>query len=155
VQNAAILIVMNDTDEGHYEDTVSPVISSLLSKAGFQVKYSRMVPAQFKEIVLALQTWTEHDSDINLIVTTGGIGLTRHDITPEATCSVVEKQVPGIAEVIRAEVIKFDPRAMLSRGIAGVKGRTLIINLPGNPRRAQDGLSAIIPILNPTLLMQE
>jgi len=93
-----------------------------------------------------LRAWSD-DLDVDLILTTGGTGLSPTDVTPEATRDVIQREVPGIAEAMRLEGLKHTPRAMLSRGITGLRGRTLIVNLPGSPKGVRESLGAILDVL--------
>jgi molybdenum cofactor synthesis domain-containing protein len=118
----------------------------LLSSIGATVKRSEVMPDERDRIATLLRTWAG-SGELDLIVTTGGTGLGPRDVTPEATASIIERPVPGLAEAMRAAGMKYTPLAALSRGVAGVHGTCLIINLPGSPKGVQQNLSAIIDML--------
>ena len=140
----AILTASDRGFRGEREDTSAQVIRELVEEeiGGIIIEY-RIVPDEIDVIAAALIEMTDvHHAD--LIVTTGGTGLSPRDITPEATAMVIDRQVPGIAEAMRASSMQKTSRAMLSRGICGTRGRTLIVNLPGSPKGVSENLSAII-----------
>lgn len=140
----AILTASDKGSRGEREDTSAQVIRELVEEEinGEIIEY-RIVPDERDEIMAALIEMAEyHRAD--LIVTTGGTGLGPRDITPEATKQVIEREVPGLAEAMRAASMLKTRRAMLSRGICGIKGRTLIVNLPGSPKGVHENLGAIM-----------
>jgi molybdopterin adenylyltransferase len=104
------------------------------------------VPDEEVLIATILRDWSD-SKRLNLILTTGGTGLAPRDVTPEATKSVIEREAPGIAEAMRFNSLQFTPMAMISRGVAGVRGRTLIVNLPGSPKAVRECLEYILPVL--------
>lgn len=110
------------------------------------VTETAVVPDERDEISAQLVAWSDQ-AQLDLILTTGGTGFSARDITPEATLDVVERLAPGLAEAIRAESLRITPHAMLSRGVAGIRARTLIVNLPGSPRGAVESLGVIMPVL--------
>jgi molybdenum cofactor synthesis domain-containing protein len=117
----------------------------MLTDNGFEVDEPVVVPDDKPSIVGALEAAVA--SGIDLVVTTGGTGLSQRDVTPEATAEVAMKIVPGLSELMRAEGAKKTPLAVLSRGIAGSKGKTLLINLPGSPKGAAESLAAVLPVI--------
>jgi molybdopterin adenylyltransferase len=140
----AILTASDKGSRGEREDTSAQVIRELVEEElhGEVVDY-RIVPDDVKEIMAALIEMAEYYR-ADLILTTGGTGLAPRDVTPEATAQVIERQVPGIPEAMRFASMQRTPRAMLSRAIAGTRGGTLIINLPGSPKGVQENLMAVI-----------
>lgn len=141
----AILTSSDKGSAGLREDLSGPLIADTLKALGTIVA-SAVVPDDRAQIAGQLKTWVDSDQ-VDLILTTGGTGLSPRDITPEATLDVVERLVPGIPEAMRAESLKITNRAMLSRAVAGTRGRTLIINLPGSPRAVAECLAIIAPVL--------
>lgn len=138
----AILTISDAGARGERTDTSGDAIAEWAARHGFEPAGRKLVPDETVEIVRALLEWA--DGDIaDLIVTTGGTGLSPRDITPEATRVVLEREAPGIAEAIRAAGMQTFPRAALSRGLAGVRGTALIVNLPGSPGGVRDGLSVL------------
>ncbi len=142
----AILTVSDRASSREYSDRSGPLIEEIIaSRTPWQVDRYVVVPDDFYLIVELLTMWAEEE--IELILTTGGTGFAPRDITPEATLSVLQRQAPGIAEALRAESLKVTQHAMLSRGVAGIRGKTLIINLPGNPKAVRENLAVLLPIL--------
>lgn len=131
---------------GEREDTSGAVIRELIEQIGGQIDAYEVVPDEQAVIERTLRHWTD-DLRLDLILTTGGTGLSPSDVTPDATRVVIEKDVPGLAEAMRWEGLKHTPRAMLSRGIAGIRGQTLIVNLPGSPKGVRESLGAILAVL--------
>ena len=143
---AGILTVSDRSSQGLREDASGPELERTLRSHGFQVVLTAVVPDEEVEISKLLALWADENS-VDLILTTGGTGLSPRDVTPEATESVCKRLVPGIAEAMRAESLKKTPNAMISRAVAGVRGASLIINLPGSPRGARENLEAVLPAL--------
>jgi molybdopterin adenylyltransferase len=144
----AILTVSDKSSRGEREDSGGPAIRDTLRNAGIdfsEVEYL-IVPDIQDQISEALFQLADR-LDVDLIVTTGGTGLAPRDVTPQATHEAIDYEVPGIAEAMRAESLKVTPAGMLSRGIAGVRRKTLIINLPGNPKAVRENLNAIAAAL--------
>lgn len=141
----AILTASDKGFRGEREDTSAEVIAELVKSVG-QVSERSIVKDDREEIAAALRHQAD-DLGVDLILTTGGTGLSPRDVTPEATLDVIERQVPGLPELMRAEGLKHTEMAALSRAVAGIRGRTLIVNLPGSPKGVSENLSAILPVI--------
>jgi molybdopterin adenylyltransferase len=142
VLRVAILTISDAGARGERKDTSGDAIAAWIAQRGYAVAGRTLVPDEPHDIGAAIQHWADADA-ADLILTTGGTGLTPRDVTPEATRAVLDKEAPGIAEALRMSVYPRFPRAALSRGIAGVRGRTLVINLPGSPGGVRDGLGVL------------
>jgi molybdopterin adenylyltransferase len=144
----AILTISDKSSRGEREDRGGPAIREALREAGLHVSEVayEVVPDEQQRIREALERLSG-PSDTDLVLTTGGTGLAPRDVTPQATLEMIDYQVPGIAEAMRAASLQVTPAGMLSRGIAGVRGRTLIVNLPGNPKAVRENLAAIAAAL--------
>lgn len=142
----AILTVSDSVAQGTREDQSGPAVRRLLEEAGWTVKSSEVLPDDFSLLRERLSALAS-DIEVDAVITTGGTGVGPRDRTPEATTSVMERSLPGLAELMRREGLKKTPLAALSRGVAGVKGKTLLVNLPGAPEGAGDSLKAILEIL--------
>lgn len=143
---AAVLTVSDRSARGERVDEGGPLVEAMLAEAGAEVVARALVPDEAEEIERALREWSDGDG-IDLVVTTGGTGLGARDVTPEATKAVIEREAPGIAEAMRAAGMRLTPNAALSRQVAGIRGRTLILNLPGSPKAAAECLEAVATIL--------
>ena len=141
----AILTVSDKGSTGERADLSGPALAEALEGKA-QVLNQEIVPDEFEEIRAKLLGYC--DQGLDLVFTTGGTGFAPRDVTPEATQAVIEKQVPGIAEAIRAKSMEITPLAMLSRATAGIRGKTLIINLPGSPKAALECLEVFLPVMN-------
>jgi molybdopterin adenylyltransferase len=142
-----ILTVSDRGSRGEYRDLSGPAIHNLVTeRLGAAVEQRAIVPDERTEIARALQAWAD-DVELDLILTTGGTGFAPRDVTPEATRDVIEREAPGLAEAMRAASLRITPHAMLSRAVAGVRGRTLIVNLPGSPKAVRENLETILPAL--------
>jgi molybdopterin adenylyltransferase len=147
---AIVLTVSDSASRGDRADLSGPAARAELERLGFAVVSVTVVPDDVKMIREKLLEHSESGA-IDLIVTTGGTGLAPRDVTPEATQQVIEKSVPGLPELMRMEGLKSNPRAALTRAIAGLRKRTLIINLPGSVRGVQESLAAVAAILGHAL----
>jgi len=141
---AAVLTVSDRASAGVYADESGPAVRRLLTEAGFEVSGVTVVPDELERIAAFVAAAAE---DHDLVVTTGGTGLGPRDVTPQATRPLLDYEVPGLAERMRAEGQRKTPMAALSRSQAGVRGRTLVLNLPGSVRGATESLEAIAPVL--------
>lgn len=142
-----ILTVSDRCSRGETEDVSGPVIVQWAKEElKAEVKKQAIVPDEREQIREILCTWSDEEG-LDLILTTGGTGFAPRDVTPEATRDVIEREAPGLAEAMRVEGLKVTPHAMLSRAIAGIRGRTLIVNLPGSPKAVKEGLAVILPAL--------
>lgn len=137
----AILTLSDKGSKGEREDRSGPAIREVLEGRDYNILYYDILPDDKK---LIKEKLIEYSEKVDLILTTGGTGLGPRDVTPEATREVIEREIPGIPEIMRIEGMKKTRRAMLSRAVAGVKGRTLIVNLPGSPIAVKENLEVII-----------
>jgi len=142
----AVLTISDRSARGERSDEGGPLVEQLVVAAGGEVVARALVPDERTEIEAALKDWADGGA-IDLILTTGGTGLGARDVTPEATRTVIDKEAPGIAEAMRAAGMASTPMAALSRQVAGARGTTLIVNLPGSPKAVQECLDAVIGIL--------
>ncbi len=140
---SAVLTISDRVSRGEAEDTSGALLDELLRGDGFEVE-RRVVPDERPAIARAIRELAE---EARLVLTTGGTGLSPRDFTPEATESVLDRLAPGIAEALRADSIAKTPHGLLSRGVAGVRGRTLVVNLPGSPGGCRDGYAVLKPAL--------
>lgn len=143
--NAAVLTVSDGVHAGVREDSSGDALDELLREEGYAV-VRVVVPDDAREIEAAIRTLVDETGSL-LILTTGGTGFAPRDVTPEATLSVLDREAPGLAEAIRADAIARTPHALLSRGVAGLRGRALVVNLPGSPGGCRDGFAVIQPAL--------
>ena len=141
---AAVITVSDKGFRGERVDTSGPAIRSMLETQGLEVCHTSIVPDE-AEMIKAELIKCADELKLSLVLTTGGTGFSPRDITPEATLSIVERPTPGIPEAMRAESLKITPRGCLSRSAAGIRGRTLIINLPGSEKAAKENLNAVLP----------
>lgn len=140
--SAAVITVSDRSFSGEREDEGGPLVCRLLEEVGFEIVYTSIVPDDIRKIEAELINCADA-KNIALIMTTGGTGFAPRDVTPEATAAVCERMTPGIPEAMRAESMKVTNRAMLSRLAAGIRGRSLIINLPGSPKAVKENFEAI------------
>jgi len=141
-----ILTVSDKGSQGLRADEGGPKIGSLLPRDLYEVETTAIVPDEIPQLVNTLVEWVDQKK-LDLILTTGGTGLSPRDLTPEATARVIEREIPGMAEAMRWEGMKHTPLAQLSRGKAGVRGETLIINLPGGLKAIEEMLPVILPAI--------
>jgi molybdopterin adenylyltransferase len=153
----AILTISDRSSRGERTDTSGPALTRLVVENGWQVTQQAVVPDDFNLIRETLAAWADQgesgSSAVDVILTTGGTGFAPRDVTPEATRDVVEREAPGLAEAMRSAGMARTPRAMLSRAMAGIRSRTLIVNLPGSPKGAVENLGVILPVLPHAVLM--
>ena len=146
ILTAAVLTVSDKGARGERADTSGPAVRSALEQAGWQVVHTAILPDEEAEI----RAWLIRCADeyaVNLVLTTGGTGFSPRDVTPEATLAVVDRECRGIPEAMRAESLRITPRGCLSRAAAGIRKRTLIVNLPGSEKAARENLQAVLPAL--------
>ena len=143
---AGVLTISDKASRGDRADTSGAAIAELLSSIDASIERTDTVPDEAPQISDTLRTWAD-SGEVDLIITTGGTGLSPRDVTPEATSEVIERPAPGLGELMRAEGLKHTPMAALSRGVAGVRGRCLIVNLPGSEKGVRESLAAVIDIL--------
>lgn len=142
-----ILTVSDRSWRGERPDESGPALEGVVASHGWQVVGREVVPDAVESIRAVLLRWSDTDN-LDVILTTGGTGFAPRDVTPEATQAVIERDAPGIAEAMRQKSLNVTPHAMLSRARAGIRQRTLIVNLPGSPRGAVENLQVILPVLN-------
>lgn len=143
---AGILTVSDRSSRGERPDSSGPVIQEILRSNNIDVVEYRIIPDEKDMIADTMKEFSDN-LKIDLIISTGGTGLAPRDVTPEATLEIIDKRVPGFEEAMRAESIKITPHGMLSRAVAGVRGKTLIINLPGSPKAVSENLAIILPAI--------
>lgn len=151
-KTAAVLTISDKGSRGERKDTSGPAVCKMLEEAGYQVVYQNILPDEKEQIQAELVRCADvlHTS---LVLTTGGTGFSPRDITPEATLAVVEREARGIPEAMRAASMQITPRGCLSRSVAGIRGGTLIINLPGSEKAAKENLAAVLPAIGHGLEM--
>ena len=143
---AGVITVSDRSYRGEREDASGPVIIELLESIGAEIKDFRILPDEKDMIADAMKSLAD-DLGVDLIVSTGGTGLSSRDVTPEATLEIIDKRVLGMEEAMRAESMKITSHGMLSRAVVGIRHRTLIINLPGSPKAVRENLSVVLPAI--------
>jgi len=144
---AGILTISDRSARGERTDASGPAIAEFLfARLAGEAVATAIVPDEVEAIRETLVDWADR-LGLDLILTTGGTGFAPRDVTPEATRAVLQREAPGIPEALRAASLKITPHAMLSRAVAGIRGRTLIVNMPGNPKAVRENLEVLIPIL--------
>lgn len=148
--SAGIITVSDKGSQGKREDKSGPVIAELLAGAAISIRKTIIIPDEIDQIAEAIVQFADIEK-LELILTTGGTGVSPRDLTPDATLKVLDKEIPGMAEAMRASSMKVTPHAMISRAVAGIRGQSLIINLPGSPKGAKENLSVVMPALRHTM----
>lgn len=141
-----ILTLSDRSSRGERADSSGPALASLIQLEGWSVVKQSILPDDEASIREVLAFWAD-GGELDVILTTGGTGFSPRDVTPEATRAVIEREAPGLAEAMRAASLKVTPHAMISRIVTGIRGKSLIINLPGSPKGAVENLHVIIPVL--------
>jgi len=141
-----ILTSSDRSARGERPDLSGPALAELVSAQGWTVARTLVLPDELDVLSETLASWADAD-DLDIVLTTGGTGFAPRDVMPEATRKIIDREAPGLAEAMRQESLKKTPHAMLSRAVAGIRGRVLIINLPGSPKGAVDNLQVILSVL--------
>src|SRR5512137_208864 len=141
-----ILTVSDRSARGERPDLSGPALAELITAQGWKVERTAILPDYLQALRQLLSTWAD-GGELDVILTTGGTGFAQRDVTPEATRQVIEREAPGLAEAMRFESLKVTPHAMLSRAVAGIRGKVLIINLPGSPKAAVENFQVVLPVL--------
>lgn len=149
---AAVITVSDKCSSGERVDTSGPAVAQMLSDAGFRVVYTGIVPDERHEISAEFIKCA-YELEADLIISTGGTGLSARDVTPDATRDVISREIPAIPQAMLHYSLQITPRAMLSRAVAGIRGKSLIINLPGSEKAARENLTAVIGVLEHALQM--
>ena len=140
---AAVITISDKGSRGERVDTSGPAVCRMLEETGFDVVYTNIIPDEMEQIKAELTACAD-EKKIGLVMTTGGTGFSQRDITPEATLAVVERETRGIPEAMRWASLQITPRGCLSRSAAGIRGKTLIVNLPGSEKAAKENLAAVL-----------
>jgi molybdopterin adenylyltransferase len=150
-----ILTLSDRSSRGERADSSGPALAALIQAEGWSVVKQALLPDEESGIRAILTNWAD-SGEMDVILTTGGTGFSPRDVTPEATRAVIDRDAPGLAEAMRAASLQVTPYAMLSRVVTGIRGKTLIINLPGSPKGAVENLQVVLPVLHHAVqLLQE
>jgi molybdenum cofactor synthesis domain-containing protein len=141
-----ILTVSDRSSRGERPDQSGPTLKILVQDQGWHVVRMDIIPDEMDRLKEILVDWSD-SGDLDIILTTGGTGFSPRDITPEATLTIIDRQAPGLAEAMRVASLQITPHAMLSRAVAGIRGQTMIINLPGSPKAAKENFLVVLPVL--------
>jgi molybdenum cofactor synthesis domain-containing protein len=141
-----IITVSDRSAHGERPDESGPALANNVTQQGWQVIRTEILPDEIEQLIKTLTEWADN-GEMDVILTTGGTGFSPRDVTPEATQAVIQRPTPGLAEAMRSASMRFTPHAMLSRATAGIRSRTLIVNLPGSPKGAIENLAVLLPIL--------
>lgn len=152
VLNFGILTISDRSSRGERPDLSGPALAEAVQAQGWDVVLREIVPDELEMIRSRLLSWAD-EKTLDVILTSGGTGFAPRDVTPEATRAVIERPTPGLDEAMRAASLKITPHAMLSRAVSGIRGRTLIVNLPGSPKGALENLQVIVPVLEHAILL--
>ncbi|HOC60328.1 MAG: MogA/MoaB family molybdenum cofactor biosynthesis protein [Syntrophaceae bacterium] len=145
--SAGIITVSDKGSQGKRQDLSGPAIAEMLAGAAIEIRSTCIVPDEIDQIQQAIIHYADLEK-LDLILTTGGTGVSPRDLTPDATLKVLDKIIPGMAEAMRYASMKVTPHAMISRALAGIRGQSLIVNLPGSPKGATENLTAVLPALS-------
>lgn len=142
-----VLTISDKGAAGERQDTSGPALQKILAAANFEVAAALIIPDQKDRIRETLLRWCD-DLQLDLVITTGGTGLSPRDVTPETTSAILDREIPGISEAMRMSSMKITPHAMLSRGISGIRGKSIVINLPGSEKAARENIETVLPALH-------
>ena len=148
----AVITVSDRSARGERPDASGPALIEVIKQQGWEARRQGVLPDDLSILRELLVSWSDRD-DVDVILTTGGTGFSPRDITPEATRAVIEREAPGLAEAMRVASAAKSPHAMLSRAVAGIRGRILIINLPGSPRAAVENFQVVMPVLEHAVML--
>lgn len=141
-----IITISDRASAGARQDLSGPALRDLIQPQGWEVVRISVIPDDMQQIKDLLAAWAD-SGEFDILLTTGGTGFSPRDVTPEATAEIIQRDAPGLAEAMRAESLKITPHAMMSRARAGIRGSTLIVNLPGSPKAAVENFNVILPIV--------